>query len=180
MDVTKRVGGIYLFQAMALLLVVAMFGAALNCQVGGARLLFGMGRDNVLPRKVFSYLSPKRNTPDVNIWIIGLLAFFGSLFMSYELTAHLINFGAFLGFMGVNFAAFWQFFIKKHSEYKRRITIDLLFPLIGFLFCFGIWWGLAPIAKIAGGFWFIIGLIYLFIKTRGFRGKMIVMNFSEV
>jgi amino acid transporter len=96
MDVTRRVGGQMLFQAMAFILIVACLGSGLTGQVGAARLLFGMGRDNVLPRRIFAYLDPKRNNPVYNICLIGLLAFLGSLWLSYEHAAELLNFGAFL------------------------------------------------------------------------------------
>ena len=86
---------------MAILLLVAMVGAALTTQVGAARLMFGMGRDDLIPRRFFADLHPVRNTPNYNIWLIGLLAYGGSLVMSYEVTAEILNFGAFLGFMGV-------------------------------------------------------------------------------
>src|SRR5207249_8710811 len=90
MDVTRRVGGQSLFQAFAVLLVIANIAAGLTGQVGAARLLFGMGRDGVLPRRIFSYLDPKSNTPTLNIWVIGVLAFVGAQFMSYELTAEIL------------------------------------------------------------------------------------------
>ena len=83
-DVARKVGGNFLFQGVGILLLLANVGAGLTSQVGAARLLFGMGRDNVLPRKIFAYLSPKRNTPSYNIWIIGLIAYFGSLIMTYD------------------------------------------------------------------------------------------------
>src|SRR5262249_17974018 len=76
-DVTPRVGGLILFQAMASVLVIANIGAGMTTQVGAARLLFGMGRDNVIPRRFFAYLHPKRNTPSRNIWVIGILAYAG-------------------------------------------------------------------------------------------------------
>jgi putrescine importer len=179
MDVTRRVGGPLLFQAMAILLVVANIGAGLTSQVGAARLLFGMGRDNVFPRRIFAYLDPKRNTPTINIWIIGLLAFFGSLVMSYELTAEILNFGAFLGFMGVNLATVWQFYILKQEGRSKHFLFDLAVPGLGFLFCLGIWLGLATPAKIAGGIWFILGIIHLLYQTRGFRKKPVMIDFSE-
>ena len=92
-EVAGRVGGIVLFRAMAILLLVAMVGAALTTQVGAARLLFGMGRDDLIPRRFFAHLHPVRNTPNYNIWLIGLLEDGGSLVMSYEVTAEILNFG---------------------------------------------------------------------------------------
>jgi amino acid transporter len=179
MDVTRRVGGTALFQTMAALLVVANIGAGLTSQVGAARLLFGMGRDNVFPRRIFAYLDPRRNTPSTNIWIVGLLAFFGSLVMSYELTAEILNFGAFLGFIGVNLAAIWQFYIVRQPGRERRFLADLVVPGFGFLFCLGIWLGLSAPAKIAGGVWFVLGIIHLAWQTRGFRKRPVLIDFSE-
>jgi len=179
MDVTRRVGGPLLFQAMAVLLVIANIGAGLTGQVGAARLLFGMGRDNVLPRRIFSYLDPKRNTPTINIWMIGILAFVGAQFMSYELTAEILNFGAFLGFIGVNFATLWQFYVVGQPGRKKDFLTDALVPGLGAIFCFLIWWGLATPAKIAGGIWFAVGLIHSGIRTRGFRTRPAMIDFSE-
>ena len=179
MDVTKRVGGPPLFSAMAILLVVANVGAGLTSQVGAARLLFGMGRDNVFPRQIFAHLSEKRNTPTYNIWLIGMLAFVGAQFMTVEITGELLNFGAFLGFMGVNFAAIWQFFVRRPQGRRRNLFIDLLVPGLGFVFCFFIWIYLSNIAKMAGGLWFLIGLVYLAFRTKGFREKPAMIDFSE-
>lgn len=112
-----------------------------------------MGRDNVLPRKPFAYLDPKRNTPTLNIWLIGILAYIGSLFISYEQAGEMLNFGAFLAFMGANLATFSQFAIVQQSGHKRRWFADVVMPLLGFAFCLWIWLGLRLLAKIVGGVW---------------------------
>jgi amino acid transporter len=179
MDVTRRVGGLLLFQALGIVLILASVGAGLTGQVGAARLLFGMGRDNVLPRKLFAYLDPKRNTPTRNIWVIGVVAYIGTLLITYEQAAEILNFGAFLAFMGVNLATFWQFAIVQQPGRRRRWFADVVMPLIGFVFCLWIWLGLKLPAKIVGGIWFIAGLIYCAIKTRGFRERPVMIDFSE-
>jgi amino acid transporter len=179
MDVTQRVGGPLLFQAMALLIFVANVGSGLTGQVGAARLLFGMGRDNVLPRRFFSYLDPKHNSPTHNIWLIGILAFVGAQVMSYELTAEILNFGAFLGFIGVNLATFWQFYVVGQPGRKKNFFADALVPGLGFVFCLIIWLGLATPAKIAGGIWFAVGLIHSGIRTRGFRRRPAMIDFTD-
>jgi len=179
MDVTLRVGGTLLFQAMALLLVLANLGSGLTGQVGSARLLFGMGRDNVLPQRVFAYLHPKRNTPTYNIWIMGTLAFVGSLFLKYELAGEVLNFGAFLTFAGVNLAALRLFGFASHVDRKGRLLIDALAPALGCLFCLWICWNLPPVAKIAGGVWLVVGFTYDLVKTRGFSTAPVMIDFSE-
>lgn len=184
MDICGRVGGPVLFNAMGLILILAAFGSGLAGCLGAAKLLFGMGRDNVLPRKFFGYVTPGTSTPTYNIIFIGLLSFAGAEALNYIGSAYqhageLLNFGAFLSFMGVNLAAFWQFGVITRPGYKRRIFIDILLPLTGFAFCALIWWNLNSLAKTAGGIWFGIGFLYVAIKTRGFRSAPVMIDFSE-
>ncbi len=176
-DVTGRVGGLFLLKATALLLVIANIGAGLTSQVGAARLLFGMGRENVIPARYFARLHPRRNTPDINIALLGVIAFFGAQAISYELAAELLNFGAFLGFMGVNAAVVWQFWVR-HPEaeqrgdgrtQRRNILSDLILPVLGFLFCAVIWIGLGHPAKVAGFLWLSVGLLVVGAHTQWFR-----------
>ena len=184
MDVCSRVGGSVLFQAMGAILILAALGSGLTGGLGAARLLFGMGRDGVLPRRFFAHLHPESNTPTYNILLVGALAYCGALTLNavgnaYEHTAELINFGAFLAFMGVNLSVFWHFAVLTRKERRPRILADTILPLLGFAFCALIWWNLNSLAKIAGGVWFLIGLTYLCISTRGFRRVPKMINFSE-
>ena len=180
MDMSQRVGGTLLFQGMSLILVIAMLGSALAGQVGAARLLFGMGRDSVLPKRVFAYLDPKRNNPSYNIWMIGILAYIGSISLSFELAGELLNFGAFLSFMGVNLAAVFQLYFVGEPGRPRRLLTDAILPGMGFLFCFWIWWNLALPAKIVGGFWILAGIIFAAVKTNGFRLRPVMLDFSDL
>src|SRR6266498_661024 len=184
MDICSRVGGPLLFNAMGLILIVAALGSGLTGTLGAARLLFGMGRDGVLPKKVFGYLKPGSNTPTYNILIIGLLSFGGAVLLNYYGSAYqhageLLNFGAFLAFMGVNLAVFWQFAVVARPGHKRRWLRDAALPLFGFVFCALIWWNLNSLAKFAGFVWFAIGVIYIGIKTRGFRSAPAMIDFGE-
>jgi amino acid transporter len=175
-DVTGRVGGPVLFHAMVILLVVANIGAGLTSQVGAARLLFGMGRENVIPRRIFARLHPVRNTPWINILLLGILAYGGAQVMSYELTAELLNFGAFLGFMGVNLAVIWSFWLRPAPSRARSLLLDLLLPAAGFLFCLVIWVGLSIPAKIAGSIWLVVGFAVLTHHTQWFRKPMVMSD----
>ena len=184
MDICRRVGGAILFNAMGVILIVAAFGSGLTGTLGAARLLFGMGRDGVLPKKTFGYLKPGSNTPTFNIVLIGFLAFAGAVLLNYvgsayEHAGELLNFGAFLAFMGVNLATFWQFSIIFKEGYKRHLLRDSILPLIGFFFCGLIWWNLNNLAKTVGGIWFALGILYVGIKTRGFRSAPVMIDFSE-
>jgi putrescine importer len=184
MDICSRVGGTFLFNAMGFILIVAAFGSGLTGTLGAARLLFGMGRDNVLPRRFFGYLKPGTSTPTYNVLLIGGIAFGGAVMLNYigsayEHAGELLNFGAFLAFMGVNFACFWQFTLRRQAGQSINFLRDAVLPLIGFLACLVIWWKLPDLAKIVGGIWFVIGLVYVGMKTNWFRAAPVMIDFSD-
>jgi amino acid transporter len=184
MDICSRVGGKVLFNAMGVILIVAAFGSGLTGTLGAARLLFGMGRDGVLPKKFFGQLKPGTSTPTNNILLIGALAFGGAVALyhignAYEHAAELLNFGAFLAFMGVNFACFWQFSVARQAGYKSNPVKDAIVPLIGFICCSYIWLNLNHLAKIVGGIWFAIGILYVGAKTNWFRSAPVMIDFSD-
>jgi amino acid transporter len=168
MDVTRAVGGPWLFGAMATILIVTSLGSGLAAQAGISRLLYGMGRDGMLPRRFFGRLNSRTSVPANNILLVGVLAFAGCMVLNYERAAELINFGAFLAFIGVN-ASVIRIFYFHGERAKRSVIADLLLPLGGLLFCLVIWWNLSNAAKIVGCLWFVAGIAYDAILTRGFR-----------
>ncbi len=177
-DVCSLVGGKFLFDAMTVTMAVACLGSALTGQVGAARILFGMGRDNALPR--FLARLDCRNNPVLNIWLIGIVVLIASLLLKYEGAAELINFGAFLAFIGVNAAVIREFFFRPPPGHQRNFAYDIIVPGLGLLFCVWIWVSLPTPAKVVGGSWCLLGIIYTAIKTRGFREtpKMIDLSGS--
>ena len=173
MDVCARVGGPGLFHAMGFTILLADIGGGLAGILGAARLLFGMGRDNVLPRRIFAHLSPGSSTPTYNILIIGTVVFVGGIALqhvgnAFEHAGELQNYGAFFAFANVNLAAFWQFaFVRPHKS-KLRTIADSGLSLFGAVFCAIMWWNLDSVARVVGGLWFFIGVAYLATATRGF------------
>lgn len=189
MDVMNRVGGKPLFHAMGAVMAVSCLGSGLAGQVGAARLLYGMGRENVLPRRLFGHISPRTNIPNFNVLLIGGLTLVGWLMAewcaraglvhnAYELVATVLNFGAFLAFMGVNLATISEYYFRRR-EGAPRVVADLLVPGLGFAFCLGIWLSLPTPAKIAGGAWLLAGVLYDAIKSRGFRIQPAPIDFSD-
>lgn len=165
---------------MGAVFVVACVGSGLTGQVGVARLLYSMGRDNVIPRRLFGHLDERHHNPTYNIWITGGLTFVLALLLSYERTAELLNFGAFIGYMGVNLAAIKRFHPRAGDALLPALLGGVLVPGLGFVFCLVIWWGLAAPAKIIGGIWLGLGIIYCAVKTRGFRTPPRTLDFTEI
>jgi putrescine importer len=91
----------------------------------------------------------------------------------------MLNFGAFLAFMGVNFSCFTHFYWRAPKGHKRHLLKDAVVPLGGTLFCLWIWCNLSRPALIRGAIWIGAGFLYAAIKTRGFRSKALTMGFQE-
>lgn len=163
MDVYRRVGGVLMFHAMGAVLIVACFAAALGGQVAAARILYGMGRDGVLPR-VLARLTSRRHTPAVAIIVIGVLAFVPSGIVNFEKTAEILNSGALAAFMAVNLAAFWQFYVRGGEA--RRFWADAAAPWGGLVSCLAIWLSLPHLALTIGALWLAAGLVLAVVKVR--------------
>ena len=179
LDVMKVVGGPLLFTVFSIIMCVSQFGAGFTGQVSAARLIYGMGRDNVLPRSLFGYLSPRHQNPTRNIILIGVLAFIGTITIPFDLACDLLNFGAYLGFMGVNISTFVSYYLKPPANHHRNVMWDAILPLSGALLCFVFWLGLPRPAQIAGGAWLLAGTVYCGVKTRGFRERPLLFDFKE-
>jgi putrescine importer len=167
--IAGRAAGPWFFVVMNITLLVANFGSGMGAQLGAARLLYGMGRSNALPKKFFGVVDPKRQVPRNNVIFVGLVALAGAFLISYGLGAEMLNFGALIAFMGVNVAAFMRYYVRA-SEKK---LINLLPPVIGFVVCLILWLNLSRPAIIAGSIWMVLGIAFGAWKTGGFRRDLV-------
>ena len=154
-----------LFVVVGFTLLLANFGSGMGAQLGAARLLYGMGRSNALPKSFFGAVDEKHHVPRNNVFFVGGIVLIGSFFLSYGLGAEMLNFGALIAFMGVNAAAFIRYFVR--AEEKK--PWNLIPPLAGFLICLGLWLNLSRPAMIAGSIWMAAGIAFGVWKTRGFK-----------
>ena len=166
--VAQQVGGFFLFQLLNFTILIANIGSGIGSQLAAARLLYGMGRNDALPKGFFGKITASRRIPQNNVILIGALALLGAFIITYERGAELLNFGAFIAFMGVNAASFMRYFVRA----KEKKISNLLVPALGFLICGFIWWNLSPPAKIVGTIWLALGIAYGAWKTSWFRNEM--------
>jgi putrescine importer len=167
--VARQVGGFFLFHLLNFTILIANIGSGMGAQLAAARLLYGMGRSDALPRGFFGSIEPRRRIPMNNVLLIGAIALTGAFLLSYERGVELLNFGAFIAFMGVNAAAFMRYFVRA----ERKNFANLVSPVLGFAICFFIWLHLSPLAKIAGSSWLAVGIIYGAIRTKGFQSSLV-------
>lgn len=178
MDVARVVGGYGLFAGFGVVLLISSLACGLAGLLGAARLLYGMGRDNILPRKIFGHLNARRGNPNYNVAIAGIVAYLGTLTMQWERSVEILNFGALLAFMAVNLAAVRHFGFNKELRAQRNALLDIVIPGLGFLFCLIIFLGLQGSTLVAGAAWMAAGIAYIVIKARQ-PGQSVVIDFSE-
>ena len=154
-----------LFHILGLTILIATFGSGVASQLGGARLLYAMGRSGAIPSSFFGVVDSKHRIPRNCVMFCGAVVLIGSLLMSYELAVEMINFGALIAFIGVNAASLVHFFWRA----PRRRAINFVVPVIGLLTCFSLWIGLSNAAKLLGVIWMMMGVAYGMWRTRSFR-----------
>jgi putrescine importer len=163
--VAGKAGGPWLFQVVNAALLVATIGSGAGSHLGASRLLYGMGRDNAIPKKFFAALHPRTQVPGNNIILIGGVALIGAFVLTYSLGAELLNFGALVAFMGVNASCFVRYFLRR----GEKKVLDFLQPVAGFVICLYLWLSLGWTAKTAGAIWLVAGVAYGAWRTSGFR-----------
>ena len=151
-----------LFVVVGVTLSTALFAVAVAALLALARLLYGMGRSGVLPRRFFGAIHPRSQVPRNNVILVGALALAGALLLpaisgeltGYELGGNLVNFGALIAFMGVNAAAC----IHARTRGGSRRILDTAAAVLGFVICLVLWWNLSLRALVFGTTWMLIGL----------------------
>ena len=167
-DIARQVapsifGGVFLIGTIA-----GQFAAGLSAQASGARLLYAMGRDGVLPKKLFGKLNTKTKTPINAIILTGIVALF-AIFLDVTKATAYINFGGFVAFIFVNISVIAQYFIRQKERSLKGFVLYLLFPVLGALLCLYLLVHLDRFAIILGCAWTIAGIIYLLILTKGLK-----------
>ena len=167
-DIAKQVapsifGGIFLIGTIA-----GQFAAGLSAQASGARLLYAMGRDGVLPKKFFGNLNHKTQTPVNAIILTGVVALFAVFLDVTKATAY-INFGGFVAFFFVNISVIVYYFVKQKQRSVKGFFLYLVFPVLGARLCLYLLVHLDKIAIILGCAWTVAGIIYLLVLTKGLK-----------
>jgi putrescine importer len=166
-DIAKTIGG-SLFGAIFLAaLVCQQFTAGIAAQASSARLMYAMGRDGVFPRRFFAKLSERFLTPVNAIVLCGVVGL-AAIWLTLAVSTSFINFGAFLGFTMVNVSVI-AYFLRKRGEESLNPLVFVVSPLIGAVIDIFLLLALDDTAKILGGIWLAIGVVYLAVLTKGFR-----------
>jgi putrescine importer len=178
LDVSRLAGGVRLLWLVSFTLVVAGVASAVTGQASGSRLLLAMARDGLLPRRIFAYIHPRYSTPTYSILAIGAVSLVGGFFLSFQLAAEAINFGALIGFMLVNLSVIGHYYFRLRQRAARDWLANFVLPMCGFLVCFYIFINLSVTAKTIGTVWCAAGLLYAAVLKWGL-GRELALSLHE-
>ena len=170
LDVMKHVGGSLLASFFTAAYIAGCFASAMASQASVSRILYAMGRDGVLPRRVFGQLSARFRTPVLAILIVGAVSFV-ALFISLELAAAMISFGALVAFSFVNLSVIKHYIIDGGRRGAGDIMRYAVAPAIGVALTAWLWTSLSSTTFTVGGIWVAIGFAYLLFLTRMFTRR---------
>ncbi len=155
--------------------------ASLGCCIAGqgatARILLGMGRDGFIPKKFFGYVHPKFKTPSRNILLSMAIGLTALLFQDSLTNAmSLVSFGVITGFILTNICVIFRFWIRDKERSGAAVIKYMILPIIAAAVCVYLWFSLTTTAKIVGFSWLALGVVFLAIKTKGFKELPPEMN----
>ncbi|SEB09453.1 APC family permease [Leifsonia sp. 21MFCrub1.1] len=157
--------------------VVAGFASGLAVQLSSSRLLYFMGRDGVLSKRLFGWVSPVTKTPIWAIAFTGLMCVVG-MFLTTDIAYSFINFGAFTGFTVVNICVI-AFYVRKRKTTPLGVVGYVILPAVGACVTLYMLTRLSPTALIIGSTWLAAGFLWLLWLTRGFRRPTPAMSVDE-
>ena len=178
LDVMGAIGGEFLGVFFTAAYVAGAAGSALTSQASVARIIYAMGRDGVLPRRVFGRLSARFGTPVIAtlcVSVVSLLA----IVIDLGLLAQMISFGALIAFSVVNLSVIKHYFVDRGERTGADVLRNLVLPLIGFALTVWLWTSLAPSTFLVGLAWLAVGVILLAIVTHGFRRPTPMLDLKE-
>ena len=168
-EILLLVGG-SLFQSYVLAFaIITVMASGISAHAGVSRLMYVMGRDGVINKKIFGHISPKSFTPSYNIIIVGVVALTAG-FMDLDFVISLISFGALTAFSFVNLSVISRYALRDgRTKTAKEIFNFVVVPLAGFIAVFALWLEVDQASLKYGLIWAFAGILYLGYKTKGFK-----------
>ncbi|WP_336722738.1 APC family permease [Acinetobacter soli] len=168
-DILLLVGG-SLFQSYVLAFaIVTVMASGISAHAGVSRLMYVMGRDGIINKKIFGHISSSSYTPSYNIMIVGVVALAAG-FMDLDIIISMISFGALTAFTFVNLSVISRYALRDgRTKNFKDILNFVIIPLLGFFSIFAMWLEIEDTALKYGLWWAMFGILYLGYKTKGFK-----------
>jgi amino acid transporter len=175
LDVMTTAGGQFLNTFFTAAYVAGALGSAITSQASVARILYAMGRDGILPRKIFGHVSSRFSTPDYAILVVSVISLL-AVVIDLATLASIVSFGALVAFSAVNLTVIKHYFVDQG---EKNVLNNLVLPAIGFLLTVYLWFSLSGLTLIVGLIWLAVGFLWLLVVTRGFQRPTPVLDLEE-
>ena len=167
LELMRCIGGGTLSALFVAVYVAGCFASAMAGQASVTRVLFAMGRDQVLPERVFGHLHARLRTPVRATLAVGAVSL-SALFITLDLASTMISFGALVAFAVVNLCVMRSYLGRpEHRRFACWIKFGVV-PALGFAMNVWLWSGLSRQTFYVGIGWLALGLCQLLWLTRGF------------
>ncbi|MFJ7754141.1 APC family permease [Peribacillus muralis] len=177
-EIALFVGG-KLFQSIFLAgTLCGTLASGLASHASVSRLLYVMGRDQMISKKLFGFVHPKYNTPFYNVIFVGIISLV-ALFLDLVTATSLINFGALMAFTFVNLCVIVHAVRNKRYHSVKGFITNILFPVIGGASVLILWLNLEMSSLILGTIWAAMGIAYLLYRTKWFTESPPLFRFEE-
>ncbi|WP_010096596.1 amino acid permease [Ornithinibacillus scapharcae] len=141
--------------------IAGMITVILVLLYGGTRLLFALGRDQLLPG-FMSHVSKNRNTPVISTWIFSILIAICAGLLPLSQLAEMANMGTLLAFTIVSIGVIFLRKDKSAPQSGFRVPLFPVIPIVSFILCIFLITKLSVDTLLASGVWFFIGLVIYF------------------
>jgi amino acid transporter len=157
-DIVRLAGGLWLERITLIAVVLANIANAMAAQAATSRILFAMARDRKLPA-VLARIHPRFQTPYISTLVVALVSVLVGVFFSSRVDdlTRIVNFGALTAFLLLHLSVINHYFIRGRSG---RWLAHFTSPLLGFLVIAYVLYEMDNSAKIMGGCWIVLGVIY--------------------
>ena len=177
-EVMAKAGGDFLNIFFIAAYVAGATGSAIASQASVSRILYSMGRDGILPRRIFGTLSARYKTPVISILVISMISIIG-VNANVDLLFSVVSFGALAAFSVVNLSVIKRYLWDEKRRSGRDVLVYGVLPGVGFVLTIWIWTSLTASAFTIGLIWLGAGFVYLLFVTKGFRKKAPEVEFSD-
>ncbi|MCM3408545.1 APC family permease [Metabacillus sp. YM-086] len=178
-ELIQMVGGNLLSALFTTVLIVATFTQGVSSVTSVTRFLFALGRESILPNKVFGYLHPKYKTPVMNIIFVTIISFF-SIAIDLDTAVTFVSFGALTAFTFVNLSVISHYYVKSKMRSAKQTFLYLIFPFVGACFIGWLLTLLEAQTLLIGIAWIVIGFIYIGIRTSMFKKPISTLKEGKV
>lgn len=178
LDVMKRAGGAFMVSFFTAAYVSGTFASTMAAQASVSRILYAMGRDQVLPRGLFGIIHQRFGTPVRATVFVGIVSLLATV-ISLELVASMISFGALAAFSLVNLSVLKTYLIDQNKRQGTDLLRYGVLPGCGFLLTVWLWTGLSSLTFAVGLVWVGVGFLYLLYLTGFFSRPVPQLDLRE-